>query len=62
MPTADYIYCSRCGYEDFEVEIIFAAQYANGDFYFCPKCHYETSHVEIEIDNQILTNKICINA
>jgi len=43
---AAYVYCSYCGYEGIDVEVVLSATYANGDFYYCPECGEETSQVE----------------
>ena len=47
MQVADYYYCTHCGYEDFDVEIGFSRNTANGSWYFCPKCNHE-NHAEFD--------------
>jgi uncharacterized Zn finger protein len=43
---ANYIYCDSCGYEDFEVVVVYSRTTASGALYICPSCREETSHVE----------------
>lgn len=45
--NVDYFYCDHCGYEAFNIFVVYSATYANGDFYYCPKCKNESGHVEI---------------
>jgi Zn finger protein HypA/HybF involved in hydrogenase expression len=42
---AEYIYCPSCGYEDYDVFVVFSRTVANGDVYICPLCKEETTHV-----------------
>lgn len=43
----DYIYCSYCGYEDFNIFVAYSRTTANGDWYYCPCCKEETSSVDV---------------
>lgn len=43
-----YIYCSSCGLEDFDCNVGYSRQTANGDWWCCPSCNEETSNVEVE--------------
>lgn len=38
---AEYIYCSHCGREDFEIFVAYYRTTANGDWYLCPECGEE---------------------
>ncbi len=42
----DYIYCTSCGYEAFDVYVAFVGTTASGSWYECPACKKETSIVE----------------
>ena len=48
--NVSYIYCSHCGYEDFDIFVAYSCTKANGDFYYCPLCNKETSDIEIDCD------------
>ena len=43
---AEYVYCSSCGYEEFDVEVAYVRSTVDNDWYECPNCHKETSYVE----------------
>jgi len=47
-----YIYCPRCGYEDFNVRAVYSRTTADGAWYVCPSCRSETCFVEKEDDEQ----------
>jgi hypothetical protein len=46
--NADYVYCTSCGYEDFDIFVAYIRSTANADCYECPSCKQETTHVEAE--------------
>ena len=39
----EYIYCNRCGHEDFEVMVAYVRTTASGDVYECPYCSGEVT-------------------
>ena len=43
----NYIYCSSCGYEDFDIEVGYSRATADSEWYICPECKQETSNVEV---------------
>lgn len=46
MAKVESVYCSSCGYEDFDIEIVYVRTVANGNVYECPSCKEETMSVE----------------
>lgn len=42
------IHCPHCGLEEFDREIAYSRQTANGDWWFCPECNSEISNVEFD--------------
>jgi len=48
MTKVESISCSSCGYEDFDVEVVYVRTVANGGVYECPICKLETMNVEKE--------------
>ena len=38
----DYVYCGKCGYEDFDQHCAYSRNTANGEWYFCPCCGEDT--------------------
>lgn len=50
---AEYVYCNSCGYEDFDMQVFYSRQTANGDWFLCPVCGQETNDVELL---SVLTN------
>lgn len=47
MKKVEYISCSSCGYEGFDVDVLFVRTDVNIDVYKCPKssCKQETTNV-----------------
>ena len=46
MTLVDYICCSSCGFEAFDIKIEFVRTVANGGVYKCPCCEKETMDVQ----------------
>jgi hypothetical protein len=60
-----YIYCSSCGYEDFDQYAVFSRTTAgNGNkgkaWYHCPNCKCETSNVDTGEEEEIEVPKVTI--
>ena len=49
--VVDYIQCSSCGYEDFDVEVAFSRRTASDELWFCPNCGEETANVGHGVDD-----------
>jgi hypothetical protein len=49
MTKVAFVDCGACGYEDFDVEIVYVRTVANGDVYECPMCKQETMDVQKEV-------------
>lgn len=43
----DYIYCSSCGCEDYDLTVAYSRTTADGNWFLCPECGEETSNVEV---------------
>lgn len=43
-----YFYCNSCGYEDFDINVVYSRQTANGEWCYCPACQQESSNFEEE--------------
>jgi hypothetical protein len=50
MTLASSVNCSSCGYEDYDINVIYVRTVANGDVYQCPICKEEIMSVELHED------------
>lgn len=46
----EYFYCDSCGYEDFDISVVFSRTAANGDICLCPQCNKESMDFKIYED------------
>lgn len=45
--NVEYYYCNHCGYEDFDVIVVYSRRTASGEYYHCPRCGQENGVEEI---------------